>query len=73
MENTVLTVEGAAESNNRISSLMRNLDGSDWFADPNLKSIKEDDKSSDYSGQASNFNLTFMQVNPNATEATEGE
>jgi type IV pilus assembly protein PilN len=73
MENNVLMVEGAAESNNRISSLMRNLDGSEWFAAPNLKSIKEDEKSSDYGGQASNFNLTFVQVNPNATEATEGE
>ncbi len=73
MQNNVLTVEGTAESNNRISSLMRNLDGSEWFAEPNLKSIKEDDKSTDYGDQASSFNLTFIQVNPNATDATEGE
>jgi len=75
MQNHILTVDGTAESNNRISSLMRNLDGSEWFADPNLKSIKEDDKSTDYGEQASSFNLTFLQVNPNANadDATEGE
>lgn len=71
MKVNVLTVDGTAESNNRISSLMRNLDGSDWFAEPNLKSIKEDDKSTDYGDQASSFNLTFFQVNPNAVETDE--
>ncbi len=60
-----LVVSGTAESNNRISALMRNLDDSDWFANPNLKSIKEDSRNSDYGEQASKFNLTFAQVNPN--------
>jgi type IV pilus assembly protein PilO len=36
-----LAIEGISESNNRISSLMRNLEASDWFASPNLKAIKE--------------------------------
>lgn len=71
MIGNTLTIDGTAESNNRISSLMRNLDGSDWFAEPNLKSIKEDDKSMDYGDQASSFNLTFVQVNPNAVETEE--
>jgi type IV pilus assembly protein PilN len=60
-----LAVEGVAESNNRISSLMRNLDGSDWFASPNLRSIKEDPQNTNYGPQASTFNLTFVQTNPN--------
>jgi type IV pilus assembly protein PilN len=60
-----LAVEGVAESNNRISSLMRNLDGSDWFASPNLRSIKEDPENVSYGAQASTFNLTFVQTNPN--------
>jgi type IV pilus assembly protein PilN len=64
-EGSRLTVEGVAESNNRISSLMRNLDGSDWFARPNLRSIKEDPQNVDYGSQASTFNLTFVQTNPN--------
>ena len=63
-----LVVHGTAESNNRISSLMRNLDESEWFAEPNLKSIKEDPANPDYGEQASTFDLTFVQVNPNTPD-----
>lgn len=73
MQGTTLTVAGVAESNNRISSLMRNLDNSDWFASPNLKTIKEDPENSDYGSQASTFNLTFVQTSPNRTENGEGQ
>lgn len=73
MQGTTLTVAGVAESNNRISSLMRNLDNSDWFASPNLKTIKEDPENSNYGSQASTFNLTFVQTNPNRTENGEGQ
>jgi type IV pilus assembly protein PilN len=66
-----LSVEGVAESNNRISSLMRNLDNSDWFARPNLKTIKEDPANPHYGSQASTFNLTFVQANPNKVEDGE--
>ena len=31
-----ITIVGVAESNNRVSSLMRQLDASDWLASPNL-------------------------------------
>ena len=65
MAANMLTVEGVAESNNRISALMRNLDGSEWFAQPNLKGIKEDPENSDYGEQASTFDLSFIQTNPN--------
>lgn len=71
LQGTRLSVEGVAESNNRISTLMRNLDASDWFASPNLRSIKEDPQNPDYGAQASTFNLTFVQANPNKSE--EGE
>ena len=63
---TNLEVDGVAESNNRISALMRNIDNSDWFTQPNLKGIKEDPENSDYGAQASTFDLSFVQVNPNA-------
>jgi type IV pilus assembly protein PilN len=66
MRDKQLAVTGVAESNNRISGLMRNLDGSDWFTGPNLKSIKEDPENRDYGDQASRFELTFLQSNPNA-------
>lgn len=68
MQGTELKIAGTAESNNRISSLMRNLDESQWFASPNLRSIKEDPQNSDYGALASTFDLTFNQVNP-----TEGD
>ena len=68
MKSKVLSVNGFAESNNRISSLMRNLDNSDWFANPNLKSIREDDESTDYGSQASSFELSFNQISPKVTE-----
>ncbi|MCZ6710794.1 MAG: PilN domain-containing protein [Gammaproteobacteria bacterium] len=71
MVETKLSVHGTAESNNRISSLMRALDKSDWFAQPNLTTIKEDPTNSDYGEQASTFDLTFVQVNPNLQ--VEGE
>lgn len=68
MEGTKFSVAGTAESNNRISSLMRNLDESDWFAAPNLKSIKEDPGNRDYGDRASTFDLTFVQANPISLE-----
>lgn len=64
LKGSELTVAGVAESNNRISALMRNLDGSDWFAQPNLRSIKEDPQNSNYGEQASTFDLSFVQTNP---------
>jgi len=48
-----LSIQGRAESNNRISSLMRRLDGSEWFMEPNLTAVRarggaDDDKSNDF-------------------------
>ena len=68
MTGNSLSVAGVAESNNRISALMRNLDGSEMFTSPNLKSIKEDPGNPDYGDQASRFDLSFVQVNPNKKE-----
>jgi type IV pilus assembly protein PilN len=36
---TNITLSGNAQSNARVSALMRNLDGSDWFANPDLDVI----------------------------------
>ncbi len=52
-----LTLEGTAESNNRVSSLMRQLDSSEWFDGPVLNNVKANDK---YGEQANTF---FMTVN----------
>ena len=47
--------KGIAESNNRVSSLMRRLDASDWFKEPNLEGVKAQP---DYGEQATVFNMT---------------
>jgi type IV pilus assembly protein PilN len=39
--NDSIALQGVAESNNRISALMRSLDDSEWFADPSLRQINE--------------------------------
>lgn len=39
----VFNIEGIAESNNRISKLMRNFEESSWFKEPNLASVKADE------------------------------
>ena len=61
-----LSIDGTAESNNRISTLMRNLNGSEWFANPNLKGIKENTSAG---AQASNFQLTVTQTSPKQAAA----
>ena len=54
-----ITVEGIAESNGRVSTYMKNLDSSPWFADPKLVVIKTVEKDrqrkSEFSLQVSNL------------------
>jgi len=52
----LVTVDGTAESNQRVSTLMRNLDESEWFANPNLTKMVANTSVSE---QGNNFNLTF--------------
>lgn len=40
MKGNKIAIEGAAESNNRVSNLMRNLDASEWLTAPNLTAVK---------------------------------
>ncbi len=57
-----ISVEGAAETNNLISSLMRRQDASDWLTGPNLAEVKAMEGSVD--DQASRFKLTVQQTQP---------
>ncbi|MFI2811972.1 MULTISPECIES: PilN domain-containing protein [unclassified Microbulbifer] len=50
-----IQVAGVAESNNRVSSFMRNLDGSDWYQSPNLTGVTA---RPEFGEQASAFQLT---------------
>ncbi|HAB92737.1 MAG: PilN domain-containing protein [Thiopseudomonas sp.] len=57
-----ISIEGAAESNNLVSSLMRNQDSSDWLTAPNLTEVKA--VSADKLDQANTFKLTVQQTLP---------
>ena len=64
-----INIKGVAESNNRVSSLMRRLDASDWLANPTLDAVRA---APEYGDQANTFNLT-VQIQAPATENTSGE
>lgn len=57
----VIQVKGKAESNNRVSSLMRRLDSSEWFTEPNLTSVSA---APDFGEQGSSFELSFKITTP---------
>lgn len=67
---TVITVQGTAESNNRVSSLMRKLEASDWFADPVLKSVKANPE---FGEQGNDFEMTVNVTMPGKTDDTGEE
>lgn len=60
-----ITIEGVAESNNRVSSLMRRLDGSDWLEEPNLDAVRA---APDFGEQATTFNLSVSVQLPEKEE-----
>ena len=63
-----ISIRGVAESNNRVSSLMRRLDASEWLANPNLASVRA---APEYGDQANTFNLT-VQIQAPASENKSG-
>jgi len=54
-----IALQGVAQSNARVSALMRNLASSDWFADPELEVITVKAQGSD---RVSNFSLKVKQA-----------
>ena len=63
---TVVSIEGVAEYNNRVSSLMRRLDASDWLESPNLDAVQA---APGYGEQATTFKLTVNLQLPQGEEA----
>ncbi|NAT40590.1 hypothetical protein CU661_30080, partial [Pseudomonas syringae pv. actinidifoliorum] len=55
-------ISGAAESNNRVSDLMRNLEASDWLEAPSLTEVKA--TTAGAVDQANVFQLTVRQTQP---------
>ncbi|MEE4278657.1 MAG: PilN domain-containing protein [Halieaceae bacterium] len=64
-----LSIEGVAESNNRVSSLMRRLDASDWLKDPNLDAVRA---APDYGDQANTFELSVLVDLPSQEDVPAG-
>jgi type IV pilus assembly protein PilN len=60
-----IAIVGGAESNNRVSNLMRNLDGSEWLDAPNLNEVKA--VTAGAVDQENVFQLTVQQTQPAAT------
>ncbi len=66
----ILSINGFAESNNRISGLMRNLEKSVWFENPNLKDVSA---VTDEDTSLNAFDLTVKQITPAVDENDEDE
>ena len=68
-DDQLLTLEGRSQSNARVSTYMRNLEGSGWMTNPELSVIeaKGEDKGLPYE-----FKLQVTLANPNAPADTDG-
>lgn len=66
----VIELEGIAESNNRVSSFMRNLDESDWFAAPNLSSVTAAPEQGE---EANAFKMSVRTAAPAEQGESEGD
>lgn len=65
--NDTLRLDGIAESSARVSAYMRNIDASDWLADPNLTVIKAKDSGNEHRKE---FTLTAKQSHAQAEDAS---
>ncbi len=63
-QGALFTIKGLAESNNRISRLMRNLDQSDWFEEANLLNVSARENDS----EVNSFTLTVKQSSRSGKE-----
>lgn len=67
-KDSTITIAGTAETNNRVSSLMRQLEKSEWFANPVLKGVKANP---DFGEQANDFDMTVTVTTPGAAAAQD--
>jgi len=64
-KDNVVALQGVAESNNHVSSLMRRLDASQWLDDPKLDAVQS---APEYGDQAATFKLSVTLVQGNDIE-----
>lgn len=67
-EGEMLTLSGRSQSNARVSTYMRNLEGSGWMTNPDLTVIEAKEGNS---GLPYTFDLTVKLANPNAAKPDE--
>ena len=67
-EGEVLTLSGRSQSNARVSTYMRNLEGSGWMTNPDLNIIEAKEGNS---GLPYTFDLKVKLANPNAAKPDE--
>lgn len=65
LANNRINIQGVAESNNRISSQLRNFDESEWFKNPNVTAINATPQ---FGPQAASFQLIVEQDTPAKVE-----
>lgn len=69
-EGEVLTLGGRSQSNARVSTYMRNLEGSGWMTSPDLNVIEA---KAGNTGLPYEFNLKVKLANPNAPKDEHGD
>jgi len=63
-------IKGISESNQRISDLMRKLDASEWFTNPNLKSVVANPPTGE---QSARFDLELNAAQPGQPDDAQGK
>lgn len=63
-----LSISGTAESNTKVSALLREFDSSVWLKNPRLAGVKANPR---YGEQANNFTLTVTRTSPNEEKARQ--
>ncbi|WP_296257527.1 MULTISPECIES: PilN domain-containing protein [unclassified Pseudomonas] len=71
MSNKLISISGAAESNNRVSDLLRNLEASDWLEAPSLTEVKANSGAGS-ADQSNSFQLTVRQTQPAVDTGVKG-
>lgn len=69
-EGEMLTLGGRSQSNARVSTYMRNLEGSGWMTNPDLNVIEA---KAGNAGLPYEFNLKVKLANPNAPKDEDGD
>ncbi len=67
-----LEIIGAAESNTRVSALMRNIDKSEWLGNPDLEVVEVKTSRSGETSRASEFKVFARQVSKVDEDDEEG-